>query len=121
MPFRLVGIAEEQIDRILEESEAGWGLEGADRYGRLILTAMNAIGDDPGNPASRPIPRIRGMRALHLHSVRDLVKREHRVGSPRHLLLYRVAPDGVVEVIGLVHDRQQLARTARRAQQEADR
>lgn len=119
MPFRLVGIADEQIDRILEESEAGWGLEGADRYGRLILAAMNAVGDDPGNPASRLIPRIRGVRALHLHSARDLVKREHRVGSPRHLLLYRLASEGVVEVLGLVHDRQQLARAARRALRDA--
>lgn len=119
MPFRLVGAADDQIDKILQESEADWGLEGADRYGRLILAAMTAIGESPVLPGSRPIPRVRGVRALHLYLARRFVAREHRVGEPRHLLLYRIAPEGAVEVLGVVHDRQQLARAARRAQREA--
>jgi toxin ParE1/3/4 len=48
------------------------------------------------------------------------VPREHRVGEPRHLVIYRVAPDGVVEILSVVHDRMLLARAARRAQREAD-
>jgi len=48
------------------------------------------------------------------------VAREHRVGEPRHLVIYRVAPDGVVEILSLVHDHMRLARAARRAQLEAD-
>jgi toxin ParE1/3/4 len=49
-----------------------------------------------------------------------MVAREHRGGEPRHLVIYRVAPDGVVEILSLVHDDIRLARAARRAQLEAD-
>jgi hypothetical protein len=35
-------------------------------------------------------------------------------------LLYRVAADGFVEILGIVHDRQLLDRAARRVQREAD-
>jgi hypothetical protein len=37
-----------------------------------------------------------------------------------HLIIYRVAPDGVLEILSLVHDHMLLARAARRAQREAD-
>jgi hypothetical protein len=33
---------------------------------------------------------------------------------PRHLIVYRLASDGVVEILGLVHDRMVLSRAARR-------
>jgi hypothetical protein len=41
------------------------------------------------------------------------------VRNPRHLLLYRVAEDGVLEVLGLAHDRMRLSRAAGRARREA--
>jgi hypothetical protein len=44
----LVGHADDRIDAILLESTREWGLEGADRYNRLLLAAMNAVGDVPG-------------------------------------------------------------------------
>ena len=119
VPFRLVGAADAQIGKILEESEAEWGFEAAVRYGRLILAAMTAIGESPDLPGSRSIPRVREVRAFHLQGARRLVAPEHRVGTPRHLVLYRVASDGVVEVLGLAHDRQMLARAARHTRREA--
>ena len=36
------------------------------------------------------------------------------------MVIYSVAPDGVVEVLSLVHDRMLLDRAARRAEREAD-
>ncbi|WP_428538960.1 type II toxin-antitoxin system RelE/ParE family toxin [Rhodopila sp.] len=119
MPFRLVGVADDQIDKILQGSEANWGLEGAYRYGRLILAAMTAIGESPALPGSRPVTLVRGVRSLHHYSARRFVAPEHRVGQPRHLVLYRIAPEGAVEILGVVHYRQQLPRAARRAQREA--
>lgn len=38
----------------------------------------------------------------------------------RHLVVYRVAPDGVTEVLSLLHDRMLLPGAARRARSEAD-
>ncbi|MBE7213252.1 MAG: hypothetical protein INR65_19740 [Gluconacetobacter diazotrophicus] len=43
-----------------------------------------------------------------------------RVGAPRHLVIYREAADGVVEVLGLVHDRMVLSRAARFMLRKAD-
>jgi plasmid stabilization system protein ParE len=76
---------------ILEETKADWGFEAAIRYGRLILAAVTAIGESPDLPGSRSIPRVREVRAFHLQWARRLVGLEHRVGTPRHLVLYRVA------------------------------
>jgi toxin ParE1/3/4 len=120
VPYRLVGFADDQIDQILVESEAGWGLAGSERYGKLILAAMTSVGEDPAQLGAHPIPRVPGVLAYHLDSARNLVATEYRVGSPRHLVVYRVALDGVVEILGLVHDRQNLASAARRAKRAAD-
>jgi len=117
--YRLVGRAEDRIDSILLESARQWGLEAAGRYNRLILTALAAVGDCPARPGSRVVPRLSGVRTYHLHLARRLVAAEHRVGRPRHLVIYRVAPDGVVEILSLVHDRMLLGRAARQAQREA--
>ena len=119
MPFRLVGRAEERIDEILLDSARRHGIEAAARYHRLILAGMVALGDSPVLPGSREVGRLAGLRTLHLRLVRRLVAPEHRVGKPRHLIVYRVAPDGIVEILSLVHDRMALARAARRAQREA--
>jgi toxin ParE1/3/4 len=115
MPYRLVGRAEDRIDAVLLESARRWGIDSAARYHRLILAAMAAVGDSPALPGSREVPKVAGVRALHLRWARRLVALEQRVGEPVHLVIYRVAPDGVVEIPSLVHDRTLLARAARRA------
>jgi toxin ParE1/3/4 len=120
MPYRRVGHAEDRIDAVLLESARREGVDAAARYNRLIIAAMTAVGGRPALPGSREIPKVAGVRTFHLRSARRLVAREHRVGEPRHLVIYRVAPDGVVERPSLVHDRMLLARAARRARREAD-
>jgi toxin ParE1/3/4 len=119
MSYRLVGRAADRIDHILLESARRWGIDAAARYYRLILTALSAVGENPTLAGSREVPRIAGLRTYHLHSARRLVPREQRVAEPRHLIIYRVAPDGAVEVLSLVHDRMLFARAARRARREA--
>ena len=120
MSYRLVGRAEDRIDAVLLESARRWGIDAAARYNRLIIAAMTAVGGSPALPGSREVPRVAGVRTLHLRSARRLVAHEHRVGEPRHLVIYRVAPDGVVEILSLVHERMLLARASQRAQREAD-
>lgn len=120
MAWRFAGRAEGRIDEVVLEGAQRWGIEAAARYNRLIFAAIGAIGDAPAMPGSRPVPGAQDVRALPLRSARRLVAREHRVGEPRHLLLYRVAPDDVVEILGIVHDRQRIDRAVRRAKREAN-
>jgi len=115
VPYRLVGHAEDRIDVLLLDSAKRWGIPAAARYHRLILAAAAIAGENPTFAGSREAPRLPGVRTLHLRSMRGLVPAEHRVAEPRHLLVYRVAVDGVVEILSVVHDRMLLARAARRA------
>lgn len=78
------------------------------RCHRLILAAAAAIGDTPALPGSREVPRLDGLRTFRF--ARGLVAAEGCVASPRHLLVYRVALDSVVEVLGIVHDHMQFPR-----------
>jgi len=119
MGFRLVGHAAARIDTVLLESALSWGPDAADRYARLIIRAMTLIGDTPGLPGARDIRGVKGVRALHLRHVRRLSTAADRVGDPRHVILYRVAPDGMVEILGLAHDRMRLSRAARQSRAEA--
>jgi toxin ParE1/3/4 len=60
-----------------------------------------------------PIAKIASSYPFRLG--RRLVDPEQRVGQPRHIVVYRVAADGVVEIIGIAHDRMLLASGAENA------
>ncbi len=47
MPYRLVGRADDRIDALLLESARAWGIEGAARYNRLLVAAMNVLATCP--------------------------------------------------------------------------
>ena len=119
MPYRLVGTAEDQIDRILFESARQFGIEAATRYHQLMLAAMTAVADSPLRPGTRAVARVPGVRVYPLRLARGLVERRHRVAEPRHVIVYRIGTDGIIEILGAVHDRMMLARAARRAPRDA--
>lgn len=121
MAYRLTRAAEEQIDALLLDSARTWGLEAAGRYGELILTVMAALGDEPDMLGSLEVPRLPGVRAYPTRLSRLRVEPARRVVAPRHLVIYRLAFDGVVEILGLVHDRMVLSRAARKIVRSADR
>ena len=96
------------------------GMEAAARYQALIAAAVRLLQDTPSPPYSQPVRREPGVRALHLRHATGRLSSQDRVRNPRHLLLYRVAADGVLEVLGLAHDGMQLSRAAGRVRREAD-
>lgn len=120
MPWRVAGQAEDQIDKVVMDSAERHGLGAATRYNMLIFAALTAIGEHPTLPGSHEVLKVPGVRSFHLRLARRLVEPGHRVHAPRHLVVYRLAADGVVEVLGLVHDRMLLPRAARRAQRSAE-
>ena len=121
MAYRLTRTAEDQIDALLLDSARDHGLEAAGRYGQLILTVMAALGEEPHVIGSVGVPRLPGIRAYPTRLARQRVEPTRRVASPRHLVIYRLAADGVVEILGLVHDRMVLSRAARRIVRTTDR
>jgi toxin ParE1/3/4 len=96
-------------------------MEAAGRYDLLLVTSMAALRDDPALPGSIEVPRIPGIRAYPARLSRVRVEAARRVREPRHLIVYRIGSDGIVEVLGVVHDRMVLSRAARRAVKEADK
>lgn len=119
MAYRLTRAADDQIDALLLESARVHGIEAAGRYGALILTAMAEVGDNPKLPGSVEVPRVRGVRAYPARLVRMRAEPGRRVKAPHHLVIYHRAADGVVEVLGLVHDRVVLSRAARKLVRDA--
>lgn len=120
MPYRLTRTAEELIDAVLLESATAYGIEAAGRYARLIVAALTAIGEAPERPGSTPVPRLENIRAYPIRLSRTSVAPQHRVRTPRHLIIYLVAAEGAAEILGLVHDRMVLSRAARRLVRIAD-
>ena len=96
-----------------------FGFEAAVRYNKLILAALTAVAAIPDLAGSKTVPRVQGLRTFPLRLAGRSVAPQDRVGRPRHLAVYRVAPDGVVEVLSLVHDRMDLTRAARQAKRAA--
>ena len=101
--WRLAGPAEAQLVRILADSAEGWGPAGRDRYAALLLAAMQDVADDPARPGSTLIEGR--LRIYHCrHSRRRVATPPGRVRRPRHVLVYEVAADGVVDILGLFYD-----------------
>jgi toxin ParE1/3/4 len=118
--YRLIGRADDRIKRVLAESARAFGIAASERYYRLMLATFAVLGDDPRRPGSIDLPTVPGVRIYPLRAARDFVAPAYRVKNPRHLVIYRVAPDGVVEIVGVAHDRMELARAARRMQGDAE-
>ena len=82
--------------------------------------ASAALERTPDLSGSIEVPWLPGVRAYPTRPSRLHVEPSRRVGAPRHLVIYRLATDGVVEVLGLVHDRMVLSRAARRMIRDAE-
>jgi toxin ParE1/3/4 len=117
--YRLAKAAEDALVSIRIESVRQWGKVVANRYDRLLDQAIEDVAEDPFARGSREIPRAPGIKGYHIKNSRHHVEREDRIGSPRHLIIYRVAGDSVVEILGIVYDRMLLDRAANRLTREA--
>ena len=114
--YRLAAPAAAQIDDILDWSERTFGARAGMRYAALLVNAMADVADDPRRPAV--IWKRRGRSTIgiyHLgHSRLHVPDPPGQVGEPRHYVVFRVGPDGIVEILGFVHERMLLGRALRR-------
>jgi toxin ParE1/3/4 len=92
---------------LLDEGEQIFGSQARARYAALLVQAMQDIANDPDTPASRRVSGVeQSVRFYHIRFSKERVADPPgRVGEPRHILVYQVAPDGVVEILGCIPDR----------------
>lgn len=94
--------ARRDIGNALRHSERRWGVGQRELYRSLIEKALAEMLEDPILPASRARDEIgAGARSLHIG----------RRGRPaRHFLVYRLTPEGDIQVMRMLHDAMDLSR-----------
>ncbi len=105
--YRLPRHVEDRLQALLDAGENDFGSDARERCVALLVQAMQDVADDPYTPASRCVPEIdTAARFYHIRFSRARVgDPPGRVGRPRHILVYQVAPDGVIDILGCIPDR----------------
>ena len=108
--FRLARPAQIDLANILATSAERWGAEGRQRYAAVLAAAMRQVADQPEGPLTKKRPGLRsGIRSFHVRYTRRSAE-EARVRRPVHVLYYRVAQEGVIEIVRVLHDRMEPSR-----------
>jgi len=114
--YRLAGPAEAQIDDILAWSQDRFGERARERYAALLVTAMEDLAADP-QQAGVSWTRLGQIEVglYHIgHSPGHVEDPAGRVGGPRHIVVFRVGSDGIVDILGFIHERMLRSRALRR-------
>lgn len=110
--YRLSPLAQSDLGLILAWTHEHFGEQGRLRYEALIVRALLDIAEDPQRPGCQARPELAtGALTYHLLHSRDRVpKAAGRVRKPRHLMLFRLAEDGWLEIGRVLHDSMDLER-----------
>jgi toxin ParE1/3/4 len=108
--FRLARPAQIDLANILATSAERWGAEARQRYAAVLAAAMRQVAAEPDGPLTRKRPDLRSdIRSFHLRHVRRSAEAA-KVRRPVHLLYYRVAQKGVIEIVRVLHERMEPSR-----------
>jgi len=104
--YRLSKPAEAQIDEILAWSHEKFGEMTREQYAALLVQAMEDVASHPGR---KPVLWKRAasgeVGVYHISQSRKHVgDPPGRVDEPRHYLVFRVGRDGIVDMLGFIHD-----------------
>jgi toxin ParE1/3/4 len=109
MQIAIAPQARADIESILIWTAQHFGRQTMYRYRTLMQSAIEAVAANPELAGSAVRPEIaKDCRTYHLFHSRRAAGRGSRVRNPRHLLLYRVAATGVVEIGRVLHDSMEL-------------
>jgi toxin ParE1/3/4 len=102
--------------QILADSEVNFGPAARTRYAVLPRGAFQDVADQPNRHGVAWHARRRQRIGVYhaRHSRNRVPDPPGRVGEPRHLIVFRVADDGIVEILGLMHERMLRGRALRR-------
>ena len=108
--FRLARPAQIDLANILATSAERWGAEGRRRYASILASAMRQVAADPEGPLTRKRSELRsGLRSFHVRHARGSAEAAP-VRRPVHVLYYRVAEPGVIEIVRVLHERMEPSR-----------
>jgi toxin ParE1/3/4 len=103
--FRLARPAQIDLANILATSADRWGAEGRQRYAAVLADAMRQVAVAPDGPLTKERPDLRsGIRSFHVRHARRSAGAA-KIRRPVHVLYYRVAPEGVIEIVRVLHER----------------
>ena len=111
--YRLSPLAEADLAHILATSRRNWGVAGRRRYLAILAAAIRTVAAEPEGPATREREELRsGIRSFHLRYARA-EDSEVKVSRPVHVLYYRVATPGLIEIVRVLHERMEPSRHLR--------
>ena len=103
--YRVSDPAKADIATILRASEKRHGVQARVRYRGLLTAALRRIAAEPaGHATADRSDLLAGVRSLHIRYSRD-ESREDRAANPVHVIFFRVARPGLVEVVRVLHER----------------
>jgi toxin ParE1/3/4 len=103
--FRLARPAQIDLANILATSAERWGTDGRQRYSAVLADAMRQVADEPEGPLTKKRSDLRsGIRSFHIRYARRSADTA-KVKRPVHVLYYRVAQGGVIEIVRVLHER----------------
>jgi len=118
--FRLARPAQIDLVNILSTSSERWGAEAQQRYAAILINAMRQVAAEPEGPLTTKRPDLRsGIRSFHVRYARHSAK-GGTVRKPVHVLYYRVAEEGVIEIVRVLHERMDPSRHLDELPTEAD-
>ena len=108
--FRLSPLARADLAQILATRAEDWGVEGRRRYAAVLAAGLRKIAAQPNGPTTRPRPELlRGIRSFHLRNAR-VEASGAKVRRPVHVLFYRAAGPGMIEIVRVLHERMEPSR-----------
>lgn len=108
--YRLSEPAQADIAFILRTSEARHGILARIRYRALLAAALRRVAADPGGLST--VDRsdlLEGLRSFHIRHSRS-ESREAPVRDPVHVIFFRAAAPGLVEIVRVLHERMEPSR-----------
>ena len=90
---------------MLRISECRHGAQARIRYRALLTAAFRRIASDPAGALTRDRSDVfEGVRRYHIRHSRS-ESREAIVSRPVHVIFYRVAVTGSIEIVRVLHER----------------
>ena len=99
--FRLAHPAQIDLANILATSAERWGTDGRQRYAAVLADAMRQVADEPEGPLTKKRTELRsGIRSFHVRYARRSAD-----AAKVHVLYYRVAREGAIEIVRVLHEK----------------